>query len=86
MNKINDKYAILHAREDLKKEGIGVSSDRAIRQRTQLREAREASRWEPLNQDIAGGKESREGSSWGGRGGGYLTRSAARVTEETRPR
>ena len=42
MNRSADKYSILHAREDLKRKGVGVSSDRTVSQRAQLREAREA--------------------------------------------
>ena len=80
MNRSSDKYTILRARAEFKQKGIGVSADRSVKQRQELRVAREAG-FLGLSDGI-----SQAGIDQGGGRSGrdrYLTRSLTRIRERT---
>ena len=86
MNRSSDKYSILRTREELKKKGVGVSADRTVSQRAQLREAREAGLLpgrpdRRITDQRIDHREETTGREVGG--SGYFTRSTSRRSEQT---
>ena len=84
LNRSSDKHAILQARDEFKKKTIGVSSDRTVKQRMQLKEAREVRGLGPpvgtfRTDNVLGNGRPDQGVS----NGRYLTRSLARLREAT---
>ena len=87
LNRSSDKYAILQARNEFKKKSIGVSSDRTIKQRIQIREAREAGSLGHSDGNLrADNVPPSEGPGRGEPSDRYLTRSLARLREATNSR